>query len=240
MRFWVISSKLVCKEITFFAGGLLLLDVLDEAVEVEVGLLDVLARGHDAVAHGLAHDHDGVERVHARGAHHLVALEVVGDELGLLQVALDVDLVVAGDVAHELHALVEGARPEERDVVHGELLAQHVERGHLALVDGLVVVLDARLLARVPVRVAGHVARGEHVLLRGAQERVGLDAVVLRDGNSTLESSVRSPTKPVTGFTPMLSTIRSVGITFLLVSTMLRTWSSSGWPSLPRIVVLLS
>jgi hypothetical protein len=107
----------------------LLLDVIQQLLQFEVGILDLASIGHHSVLHGLVDDLDLVHLVHGSSAKHLVVRlsDVEGNEFHLSKIAHNVDIVPSLGDSSEHQGVVELSGPEKGDVVNWELLASHVQ-----------------------------------------------------------------------------------------------------------------
>ena len=122
-----------------------------------------------------------------------------------------------------LDTLIESSRPEEWNIIHREFLSEHIQSGDLSLVDSLIVMLNSSLLSRVPVRITGNISSSINIFLRGFKINICFDTMILNQSKTTFASKVKSPTKLVTGLTPVANIIKSVATIFLFVKTMFLT-----------------
>lgn len=160
------------------AFGVLLLYLAQKLLKLEGCVFDLGCAGEDTVPHGFVDDLDLVELVHSGCSEHLVIRfpDVISHELHLGQVAYNVNVVPSFGHSGENQRVVELPGPEEGDIVDWELLACHVQTSHRSLVNGLVIVLNSSVVASVPERIGGHITSSVYILLRGLQERIGLDS----------------------------------------------------------------
>lgn len=111
-------------------------------------------------------------------------MSVESNEFALIQVAFNVYFIILICISSILNALVVVSSPVERNISKWHKLSKHVKSCVGALIHGSYVMLNALLLASLPVGVGGDITSSIDVLDTALKVRVANDGTPLVKGDA--------------------------------------------------------